>query len=234
MAWRVRGQAPPKASAETSTGDAAWTSQKPHPEEIRREREGGKQALWKLIRTAGNVPGWQKVMRFPLPRPSPFRAVVSRGPLSGWWGHLWRQRREEGDRLQLAHLWNRLLPYPGSCQVQEFEGLSTPSSGWLALLPCLAGTSLLPVLCPGLQAGHPAWCGAWGGRGSPGSGHPSAVGKADGSLFSSYQLFRQEKRERSRGRPLHTRTLTPDPCVRASLPFFDCTCKLGVGGGDGF
>lgn len=165
--------------------------------------------------------------------PIPLPGRGQPGPLSGWWGHLWRQRREEGDRLQLAHLWNRLLPSPGSCQVREFEGLSAPSSGWLGLLPSRAGISLLPVLCPGLQAWHPAWCGAWGGRGSPGSGHPSTVGKGDGSLFSSHQLFARRREQRSRGRPLHTRTLTPDPCVRASLPFFACTCKLG-GAGDGF
>lgn len=167
----------------------------------------------------------------PAASPIPLPGRGQPGPLSGWWGHLWRQRREEGDRLQLAHLWNRLLPSPGSCQVQESEGLSTPSSGWLALLPCPAGTSLLPVLCPGLQAGHPAWCGAWGGRGSPGSGHPSTVGKADSSLFSSHQLFRQEERAEVQGEALAHQDPNPRPLRESITALF---CLQARGGGRGW
>lgn len=99
--------------------------------------------------------------------------------------------------------------------------MSTPSSGWLALLPSPAGISLLSVLCPGLQAWHPAWCGAWGGRGSPGSGHPSAVGKADGSLFSSHQLFCQEKRAEVHGEALAHQDPNPRP-LRESITALFC------------
>lgn len=222
-AWRVRGQAPPKAWAETSPGDGAWTSQKPHPEEIRREGEGGKQALWKLIRTTGNVPGWQEVMRFLLPRPSPFQAVVIRGPCLDGGG---TSGGREGRRV---------------------TGSSWPTSGTAFFLPRAPARSrnlracppqaqagsrcspLLPVLCPGLQAWHPAWCGAWGGRGSPGSGHPSTVGKGDGSLFSSHQLFRQEKRAEVQGEALAHQDPNPRP-LRESITALFCLYLQARGG----
>lgn len=232
MAWWVRGQAPPKAWAETSTGDAAWTSQKPHPEEISREGEGGKQALWKLIRTAGNVPGWQEVMRFPLPRPSPFRAVVSRGPCLGGGGTF------------------------GGREGRRVTGSSWPTSGTAFFLPraparsrnlracppqAQAGSRCSPVrqeprsclssalgfrlgILPGVEPGE--------GGGLQGLAILPLLVKLIVPCFPLTSSSARRREQRSRARPLHTRTLIPDLCVRASLPFF--ACKLGAGGGDGF
>lgn len=173
-------------------------------------------------------------MRFLLPRPSPLQAVGSRGPLSGWWGHLWRQRREEGDRLQLAHLWNRLLPSPAPARSRNLRACPPQAQAGSRCSPlrqeshsCLSSAlGFRPGILPGVEPGE--------GGGLQGLAILPLLVKLMVPCFPLTSSSARRREQRSMGRPLHTRTLTPDPCVRASLPFFACICKLGGKGGDGF
>lgn len=168
----------------------------------------------------GLRPGDKEVLRFPSPSPSPLR-LWSAGP--GPWAVGTRLEAEKGGGcLAPARPPPERPPsFRGPCRVRGFEGLSTPSSGWLLPLARPAGTLLLPTLCPGLQARDPASYGAWGERGSPGFGHPSASGEASGSSFSSHQLSYHCWEERKR--PLHPahQPPNPNPCRRAAAqPFY--------------
>ena len=165
--------------------------------------------------------------------PIPLAGRGQPGPLSGWWGHLWRQKREEGDRLQLAHLWNRLLPSPAPARSRNLRACPPQAQAGSHCSPlgqeshsCLSSAlGFRPGILPGVEPGE--------GGGLQGLAILPLLVKLMVPCFPLTSSSARRREQRSRGRPLHTRTLTPDPCVRASLPFFACTCKLGRGWGGG-
>lgn len=172
-------------------------------------------------------------MRFPLPRPSPFLAVVSQGPCLGGGGTFGGR---EGRRVTCSS-WPTsgtafFLPRAPArsrnlraCPPQAQAG-SRCSPVWQEPHSCLSSALGFRLgILPGVEPGE--------GGGLQGLAILLLLVKLTVPCFPLTSSSAR-RRERSRGRPLHTRTLTPDPCVRASLPFFDCTCKLGAGGGDGF